>query len=351
MVQAMSSRQRLLTALRGGTPDRVPVAPFGLGNLEPDSAMANRLIAVTDPFITTGGGGDPFMGINVPATVTQDGDTTITVYHTPAGDLVRRHRRTEVTSATVEFPCKDAGDVEKLLSLAHEPATPDVAEYLRWRQRVGDEALVMVGVGNAVCFPATMLSPQDFCLLWADAPELIAHMSQIASQRLNAFVDLLCNSGVDAFRIVGGEYVTCQLGPKAFESLIVPFDSELCGIMRHYNAIAYYHNHGPIMDWLEPIADLGIDALDPLEASPWGDCDLKEAMDRIGDRVCLVGNLDDMEVLEQWDSGAVRSLGLRRLNEAGETGFVLGGTASGTYTEHAAGNFIALAEMLNPCDG
>ncbi len=344
----MSSRERLLTALRGGKPDRVPVAPFGLGNLDPNSAMARKLIAKTDPFLTTGGGGDPFLGINVPTTVSQDGDATVTVYHTPAGDLLRRHRRTAITSATVEFPCKDAGDVEKLLSLAHEQAEPDVTDYMRCRENVGDDALVMVGIGNAVCFPATMLSPQDFCLLWADAPDLMVHMTQIASKRLNAFIDGLCSLGVDAFRIVGGEYVTCQLGPKAFERLIVPFDSELCGIMRHYDAIAYYHNHGPIMDWLEPIADLGVDALDPLEDSPWGDCDLIEAKRRIGDRVCLVGNLDDMEILEQWDPDAVRSLGRRRLEEAGETGFVLGGTASGTYTERAAANFIALAEMLNP---
>lgn len=346
MIKTLTSRQRLLVALKGGTPDRVPVAPFGMGRVDPDSEIGQELIARTDPFIGGGSGGDPFLGIHVPMTTHQEGDTTTTVIHTPDGDLVRHHRRTEITAATVEFPCKDVRDVERLLSLPYEPPDPDVTNYLAWRKRVGDDALVMVGIGNAVCFPAGMLSPEDFCLLWADAPDVMAHMTAIAAQRLNAHVEKLCRAGVDAFRIVGGEYVTVQLGPKAFERLITPFDTELCGIMRHYGAIAYYHNHGPIMPWLEPIADLGIDALDPMEAPPWGDCDLNEARRRLGDRVCMVGNLDDMEVLEQWDADTVRALGRERIDKAGHTGFILGGTASGTYTERAARNFIALADML-----
>jgi uroporphyrinogen-III decarboxylase len=341
----MTSRQRLLTALRGGTPDRVPVAPFELGRVDPDSAVGRELIARTDPFITVGGGGDPFLGRKVPCTTCQDGEYTTTVFHTPAGDLVLRHRRTAVTAATVEFPCQDAADVEKLLSLPYEPPRIDLTAYRAWRERVGEEALVMVGIGNAVCFPATMLAPEQFSLLWADAPEAMARMTGIASQRLNDYVERLCQAGVDAFRIVGGEYVTCQLGPRSFEALIRPFDTTLCQVMRRHGAVVYYHNHGPIMRWLELIAELGVDALDPLEAPPWGDCDLCEAKRRIGDRVCLVGNLDDMEVLEQWEADAVRELGRQRIQEAGTTGFILGGTASGTYTERAARNFMALVDV------
>ena len=39
-----------------------------------------------------------------------------------------------------------------------------------------------------------------------------------------------------------------------------------------------------------------IDALDPLEVPPYGNVDLADAKSRIGDRVCIVGGLDDMEV-------------------------------------------------------
>ena len=94
------------------------------------------------------------------------------------------------------------------------------------------------------------------------------------------------------------------------------------------------------------LADLGLDALDPLEAPPWGDVDLREAMRRVGDRICFVGNLDDMEVIDRLPEAEVLAIARERLEAAGTRHFVLGGTASGTYGERAARNFIAMARMV-----
>jgi uroporphyrinogen-III decarboxylase len=98
--------------------------------------------------------------------------------------------------------------------------------------------------------------------------------------------------------------------------------------------------------FLDRLADLGMDALDPLEAPPWGDCEIGDAVKRIGDRVCLVGNLDDMEIIERLPTEEVVRIAEERLDAAGASGFVLGGTASGTYTERGARNFIAIADMV-----
>jgi hypothetical protein len=169
----MTSRERLLTALRLGTPDRIPVTPFGLGKLDPDGEMASELIKKTDPFICVGGGGDPFLGKDAPVETRWEGDTAVTIIHTPQGNLTRRHRYTEVTSATVEFPFKTTEDVERYFSLLYTPPEVDLTEFWRWRERVGEEALVMVGIGDAVCLPASWFSPEGFCLAWADDPDLV----------------------------------------------------------------------------------------------------------------------------------------------------------------------------------
>jgi uroporphyrinogen-III decarboxylase len=100
------------------------------------------------------------------------------------------------------------------------------------------------------------------------------------------------------------------------------------------------------MRWLDRLARLGIDALDPLEAPPWGDADLRRAQEILAGRVCIVGNLDDMEVLDKLPAEEVLRMADERLRETGGTHFILGGTASGTYGEHAARNFIAMAEMV-----
>ena len=346
----MTSRERLLMAIRHGEPDRVPVSPFGLGRVAADSDMGRRLIAECDCFIETGiGGGDPILGTAAQVTTGQQGDVTVYTYHTPAGELTMRHRRTSITAATVEFPLKTTADIEKVLSIPYQAPEPDVSAFLASRQRLGEDALAMSGMGDAICFPATWFSPEDFCLCWADDPAAMAHMVAVAAERLNRWVEKACAAGVDAWRIVGGEYASVQLGPGAYRTLVVKHDSRLVDIIHHHGGVAYFHNHGPIMRVLEDLAAIGVDAADPFEAPPWGDCDLHMAMGRIGDRVCLVGNLDDMEIIEKRSRKEVQEIARERLEAAGPRSFCLGGTASGTYTERGAGNFIAMVEVAEEC--
>jgi uroporphyrinogen-III decarboxylase len=72
---------------------------------------------------------------------------------------------------------------------------------------------------------------------------------------------------------------------------------------------------------------------------------MADAKKRIGGRVCLLGNLDDMEVLDKLPEEEIIRMGAKLIEEAGPDGFILGGTTSGTYGEHAAKNFIALAKL------
>lgn len=350
-MSALTSRERMLCAALGGRPDRVPVAPWGFGRIAPESSLGRELVARCDMWIEAGGGGFAFSGAKLTSETVReampDGSTlTTTVYHTPGGELRSRHKRTAITSATIEFPCKTAADVERLLSVPYEPLVPDFARFHETRAKYGGEALVCMGVPDAVCWPATVLSPADFCLLWADAPDLFEEMCRLAAERLDAYIEAACKAGVDAFRIIGGEYVTVQLGPKAVPRLLAPFDTRQVAIMHHYGAIAHYHNHGPIMRFLDPLASLGIDSLDPLEAPPCGDCDLAEAKRILRGRTCMVGNLDDMEVLDRLPEPEVLELAAARLEAAGPEGFMLGGTSSGTYGEKAARNFLALARIV-----
>ena len=216
-----------------------------------------------------------------------------------------------------------------------------------YKQEIGEEALVLCGVSDAVMLPALLLSPESFCLWWADHPDLMMRLTKLASDRVNAWTDRLCRAGVDGFRIIGGEYASVQLGPGGFDALVLEQDKELVSIMHSHGAIAYYHNHGPVMRFLTRFAEIGMDALDPLEAPPWGDADLRAAREQCGNKVAFVGNLDDMEIVDKLDADEVTEIALQRVEAAGDRGFILGGTASGTYTERAARNFIHLAEVFS----
>lgn len=343
----MTSRERLLVAMRGGEPDRVPVAPFGMGRVSADSDIGRELIERTDILIDVGAGGDPFLG-SAASVRRQDSDneTTFTI-ESPLGPLTRRVRRTAVTSATVEFPFKSPEDIERFLAIPYEPPPIDLRAYREWRDRIGENGFVMVAIGNAVCVPADWFSPEGFALCWAEAPDSMRRLVAVAAERLNGYVERLCRAGVEGFRIVGGEYVTVQLGHKAFADLIAPYDAALIEIMHRYGAVAYYHNHGKVMRFLQELAALGMDAMDPFEAPPWGDvADLAAARKLVGEKLCIVGNLDDMEIINALPEREVLEIARERLEAAGTRAFILGGTASGTYGDRGAKNFIAMANMV-----
>jgi len=341
----MTSRERILAAIHLERPDRVPVSPFGLGRLNANGDVAKELIEKTDPFITAGIGGGYLMGTQVKSTSEQEGNDTVTTIITPKGNLTRRFRRTSTAGYTVEFPCKNAEDVEKYLSIPYSAPEVSVDGFFARKEQIGEEGLVLAGISDAICLPATILSPEDMCLLWMDAPDLMVKMVEMAAERANIFVEKACKKGVDGFRIIGGEYASEQLGPKGFEALVTPYDTDMVRIMHKYGAIAYYHNHGDVDRFLEAFAELEIDALDPLEVPPYGDVDLADAKRRIGDKYCMVGGLDDMEVLESLDETTVKEMGRKCIEAAGNDAYCLGGTASGTYTEKAARNFIALVDV------
>lgn len=345
----MTSRERLLAAMRFEKVDRTPVAPFGLGKLAPDSPMAAELIAKVDPFIQSGVPGDIYYGADCHHEALTEGDVTTVIIKTPLGDLTQRTQVTPITSATIEFPVKTLQDAEKYLSIEYVAPEVDASAFLKRKAEIGEQGLVLAGVPDAVVLPACLLSPEDFCLWWADHPELMTKLTNLFAARVNDWIDRLCKAGVDAFRVIGGEYASVQLGPAGFDALVVEQDRELIDIIHRHGGIAYYHNHGPVMRFLTRFREIGMDALDPMEAPPWGDADLRQARAVCGDRVAFVGNLDDMEVMEKLPFHEIAPMAIERLEAAGHRGFILGGTASGTYTEKAARNFIALVEVAESC--
>ncbi len=343
----MTSRERIIAAIRREPVDRVPVSPFGFGHLSPREGVGKEMLEVTDPFIPVGAGGGQFMGARYGEHVSseQDGSDTVTTIRTPRGDLTRVYRRTSLAGYTVKFPCATRQDIEALLSIPFEAAHPNVASFLDAKQEYGEQGLVLAGIPDAICFLAEYMSPEDFCLLWALEPDFAVEATDTVQSRLIPWVDEASAGGVDAYRIVGAEYITEQLGPEAFQRLGRVQDMELVDVIHKYGGIAYYHCHGKMDAFIEDLVATGIDALDPIEVEPYGDITLGMAKRRVGEDVCLVGGLDDMEVLETRDRATVLRMGEECLRAAGPLGYCLAGTASGTFTEPAARNFMALVDV------
>jgi len=345
MTAAMTSRRRMLAAIHHERLDRVPVSPWGLGRIPMDSVLGAELTARTDPWVECGLGCHPVLGQGVQIETRRDRNTERRYLNANGRILTSTMTTTAATTASTEYYCKSLDDIAALMAMPYRAPEPDVQAFQRLKARIGDDGLVVMGLGDGLCFPNDMLGTEYCSYLWAAEPDVIRQMVRTAAERTHAGVERACRGGVDCFRIVGGEYATQLMGPRAWEELVVPYDGPLVETMHAYGAIAHYHNHGYMRRFIERIAALGIDSLDPIEQPPYGDMEMHEAKARIGDRVCLVGGLDDMEVLETRPTEEVLRMGAQLLERVGSVGYMLGGTSSGIYGEAAARHFISLVSV------
>jgi len=99
--------------------------------------------------------------------------------------------------------------------------------------------------------------------------------------------------------------------------LVTPYDKELVKLLHHYQGFARLHSHGKIKKTLKSFIEMEIDATDPVEPPPDGDVELKEAREILGNKVTLIGNIEE-RLLETGSKEEVENA-VRKAAEEGKT--------------------------------
>jgi len=310
-MQPLTSRERLLKALRLEQPDRVPVSlylldPEAFGWYLSDPTYT-ELLELAERYTDKFGRADvgnigPFLSAegSIPQEIREErrGNSLFitTIIHTPKGDLRSVVRRDDgvYTTWKIEPFLKDMEDVEKFLSLPYVPPEPDLTSFYERERKLGDKGVMMVGRGDAVGAVAGLFDYQTFALLMVDRPDVIRRLMDVMQERILHLARVLTEGLKETlFRITGPEFVGPTLmAPRYFEEYVLPYDRELISVIREGDNFACIHCHGKLDAILEMIASMEPDALEPLEPpGAGGDVSLAEVKRRIGDRVCLIGNI------------------------------------------------------------
>ena len=353
---AWTSRQRLLTALSGGIPDRVPINTYELAgrnsldwyNNQPSYRGLMDFIRAHTDCITNWNPRtatdrytceERFLCSDFPVEMetrtekVEEFERTTTVCHTPQGDLqsVTQTTRDIYTTWRVEHWCKTLADVDKALSVPYQPANYDAADFARVRTELGDHGLVMASIGDPAYLAADLMSFQDY-LMWASTEtDHFARTVDILAERVmeNLRRQLDC-CVVDVYRIVGPEYFTPPyLSPAMFQRFIVPHVAEMTRLIHARGGKVRLHCHGRIGRVLDMILETGCDGVDPCEPPPDGDMALDEVKRRcLAKGVSVWGNIE-LKLLEQGTPGEVRAEVRKIMTQAKEGGgFVLMPTAA-----------------------
>ncbi len=295
------SRRRLLTALSGGIPDRVPINTYELAgrnsrdwyNNQPSYRGLMDYIrehtdcitnwnprAATDRYTCE----ERFLCSDFPVEMDTRSETVgeferkTRVCHTPKGDLrsMTQAAADVYTTWRVEHWCKSLEDVDKALSVPYEPAAYDATDLKRVRAELGDHGLVMASIGDPAYLAADMMSFQDGLMWAAQETENFARTVAILAERVleNLRRQLDC-CVVDLYRIVGPEYFTPPyLPPSMFQRFIVPHVTEMTRLIQARGGKVRLHCHGKIARVLDMILETGCDGIDPCEPPPDGDIGL-----------------------------------------------------------------------------
>ena len=338
MWTAMSSRQRLLAAIRGEQPDRVPIAPrlhpfllerYGcacwLHHLEAQKEFDFDPIILIQPWHHVKPDVLPNViayPLDVDYSLLPDVKTTMTVipgregsfrikrtFETPAGTLtdeiekmpLRSQYGIDPTPHILEPLIKHEADLAALPFLWIDSARLNLADLPVIQDAIGDRGLIEVQVdsvvdqraGDALGLPNLMMASMD-------SPDFVHRLLRICQDQVLEETRAVLEAGATMI-FASWFYASMSAGwsPKHYRQFFLPLLHEWVELVHSYGAIYHYYDDGKFMANLDAVVDAGADVISTLPAPPFGDSDLAAVKARVGDRVCLKGNVDVLYVVKQ----------------------------------------------------
>lgn len=325
----MTSRERLLTTLRGGVPDCVPVAP-DFSNMIParrtgrpfwdlylyknppiweaylDSAAHFGIDVLMDGYFPFQLPDEREAELRLKRTVCEvfrDENRIVTQAFTETPTGRRRWAPTvsvyyradpptmRVNPAAIGLPAKPRAwrEIEGI-----RPVDKGPAGLKALMQRLGDRGLVGVWLtGSGVLQNEAMIYD------YYDHPR---RYRALAARRIETverrFAALMALEVKPDFFCVGGSGTLVFQTPAIFRELALPAVKRACELACAAGIPTHMHSCGPETALVEIMAlETRLTVIDPLEIPPMGDCDLAALKRRFGNRLTLKGNLHTTEVM------------------------------------------------------
>jgi len=329
----MTSKQRLICALEGSQPDRLPVTThhlmgsflkrqfggasaceffdrFGLDAIHwvvahrPDEAAGEYYDPLQGPpgFLDARRVSADHWRVNPETIPSQEWPTTRFRFMTPKGELSMVLQSDEHTSWVTEHLIKDKRDIDLLGEFMTAPKC-DVEAVNREARAFGERGIVR---GHVCCFDvfgqpgtwqdaACLVGIERLILEAHDDPAWVHQLLQILQRRKISYASSLRCAAFDVIEFGGGDASSTVISPKLFDEFVAPYDAPIIAALHQAGQRVVYHTCGGMMRFLERIAAMETDAMETFTPRGMGgDADLAEAKRRIGDRVCMIGGLDQL---------------------------------------------------------
>jgi len=325
----MTSKERMMTALGRGKPDRLPMTihqwqPFHLekfmgGMDQLEAFLSLGLDASITPDVLRQKESSDWRISSRPEKVGRETHTRY-VISTPVGELTYVSAANEYTTFRTEHIIKSKEDAGIFLKYWPDYYV-DRKTLDAWYDRTGDAGIVR-GFVSSYAQPGSW---QDFCemvgtqeaIFWAvDEPDFVHHFLAEITRRKVEFVRREF-SGIkfDLIEHGGGAASSTVISPAMFDEFCVPYDRQVIAAIHEAGLPVTYHTCGGMMAILDRIPHNGCDASETL--SPTGVGGDIRPEDRLtvkkvlGSKVAMIGGIDQGKLLSEGTpeqiAGEVRS--------------------------------------------
>lgn len=132
------------------------------------------------------------------------------------------------------------------------------------------------------------------------------------------------------------------MSPALFEKMILPRLVKMVSLIHEEGAFCIKHSDGNIYPILDMIVSTGCDGLNPIE--PVAGMDLATVKRLVGDRVCLVGNIDCGELLSHGTPEQVAETVKQAIEDGGGGGGFILSSSNSIHSSVDPANFAAMVD-------
>jgi len=351
----MNGKKRILTALNPGQADQVPLYIHGINEapiIGIGQQITQGLPQVTD--FRKMKDTEKFKVLDtlflIHETFDVDGFTAFEIGHeSPVDD---QHVKDEfgVVYALSDFglpvakghPVKEVSDLEK-----YEPPNPDPGHLVLLnlaRDRFkGDKALFWLMRGSFVrCW--RLMGMENMMIKMFDDPQFVHDVAAMVLEYNLAQLDLLVGEGLDVLVIEDdiADKNFPLIAPDQFLEFVNPYNRQIVEAAHAKGLKVVRHSDGNLWPLMDILLDTGYDGLNPLE--PQAGMALDRVKDYCGDQLCLLGNIDCVDLLPNGTPQQVDATVKKAIQDAGQGGGLIICSSNSLHPGVAPDNCIAMFE-------
>ena len=281
LADTMSSRERVLAALRREEPDRVPYCELGV-----DRALAQRLMGWGEPQSQAADLETNTFSLEEAKAIASFLSTDNICYGLRAPIYARKVSGQDGRLFYGEGRIKSEAD----LPLIQLPDPYDDALYIEAEEFAAQKGDYAACLATRIGIFPTMLSIglERFCVALYENRAFVETVLDLYCDWAAVVVERVCQLGFDV--LISTDDMAFKsapyFSPRVFRDLVLP----------HYQRVAskitlpwVIHSDGNMMPFLDDLVSLGIAGMHPIEK---GAMDIRAVKRAYGDRICLLGNVD-----------------------------------------------------------